>query len=342
MSEINGLKPASATVAAQPNGRPSALPTGNTTTLENASSFGTDAAGLRDKCKYLKTQILDLQSQNSLRARGVSRARTTVHRLQTEYALLLELLERKSFGLDIANAATLVPEDLDTEEIESLRLVDVTRLLTETPLAAARRLGDPLAGVVDSTGNAFVINGTTGKKKRSYGTSAAKRRLKDPNLPKRPTNAYLLFCELEKDNVRKEMDEKYPGVTTDMSKALTETWKNLDAKARKPFYELYEKDKIRYQNELKEYTERRTRESGADAVASTDDSTPAADAVPSSEFDQPSEADGTDAELEPPTKKPKLEVEESGVSSSPVTSAAETPSLQPSSPPLKLEPTEVL
>ncbi|AQZ17652.1 NHP10 (YDL002C) [Zygosaccharomyces parabailii] len=70
---------------------------------------------------------------------------------------------------------------------------------------------------------------------------------RDPNMPKRPTNAYLLFCEMNKEKVRQQGSQ-------DVSKDLTEAWKNLNEQDRKPYYELYSEDRERYQKEMEIYS----------------------------------------------------------------------------------------
>ncbi|VEU19451.1 DEKNAAC100670 [Brettanomyces naardenensis] len=233
--------------------------------------YETESLRLKHKCKDLKQKILDLELQNELRSISISRAKNTVKRLRFEYALLLESLERKALGLSIPDADRLVAEDLDQDNIDSLRLQDITRLLTETPLAMARSNIPPSANIMGSRngyGNNTVGGPSAGqtilkRRRGGNGLSAAKRRLKDPNLPKRPTNAYLIFCDLGKEGVREEMEAKHPGMSVDMSKAMTEAWKQLDQEGRKPYYELYEKDKLRYQKEIKEYTEKKQLEKDA-------------------------------------------------------------------------------
>lgn len=70
---------------------------------------------------------------------------------------------------------------------------------------------------------------------------------RDPNMPKRPTNAYLLFCEMNKEKVRQQGSQ-------DVSKDLTEAWKNLNEQDRKPYYKLYTEDRERYQKEMEIYS----------------------------------------------------------------------------------------
>ncbi|KAG7867150.1 hypothetical protein KL918_002589 [Ogataea parapolymorpha] len=179
-------------------------------------------------------------STNEATAVAVSRSKQAVERLRYEYALLLEALGRKADEVSIPNVGKLTADDLDGDEIDSLRLADITHLLTKTPFSLAKN------------GFSASVGSLVAKKKRGANT-LKKQRLKDPTIPKRPTNAYLIFCEMEKERVKKQIESKDPGVPSDLSKAMTEAWRNLDDVSRKPYYELYEQDRLRYQREIKEY-----------------------------------------------------------------------------------------
>ncbi|KAH3660131.1 hypothetical protein OGAPHI_007336 [Ogataea philodendri] len=192
-------------------------------------------------CKFRKSKIDELEQENLVTSVAVSRGKQAVERLRYEYALLLEALGRKADEVSIPNVDQLSAEDLDGEEIAGLRLADVTHLLTKTPFSLAKN------------GFSASVGSLVAKKKRGNTNTLKKQRLKDPSIPKRPTNAYLIFCDLEKEKVKKQIEAKDPSVPSDLSKAMTEAWRNLDDVARKPFYELYEQDRLRYQREIKEY-----------------------------------------------------------------------------------------
>ncbi|KAG7853534.1 hypothetical protein KL941_000584 [Ogataea angusta] len=196
--------------------------------------------GDENKCVDLKVKIDELEFENEATAVAVSRAKQAVERLRYEYALLLEALGRKADEVSIPNVGQLTADDLDGDEIDSLRLADITHLLTKTPFSLAKN------------GFSASVGSLVAKKKRGANT-LKKQRLKDPTIPKRPTNAYLIFCEMEKERVKKQIESKDPGVPSDLSKAMTEAWRNLDDVSRKPYYELYEQDRLRYQREIKEY-----------------------------------------------------------------------------------------
>lgn len=119
---------------------------------------------------------------------------------------------------------------------------------------------------LNSSNTKLTRNGLSKKGKRGKtganlaGTGGGPNRvqkIRDPDLPKRPTNAYLIFCEMEKERIKKELEEKSPGAVTDLSKTLTENWKNLNDEERKPYYKLYEDDRERYQREMVVYNQKK-------------------------------------------------------------------------------------
>lgn len=71
--------------------------------------------------------------------------------------------------------------------------------------------------------------------------------------PKQPRSAYILFTISDK---RKEIIEKNPdieGKVAAIAKKMGEQWKKLTAEEKEPYSKLAAADKIRFQNELKEY-----------------------------------------------------------------------------------------
>lgn len=85
-----------------------------------------------------------------------------------------------------------------------------------------------------------------GSTKKLKGTPA----LKDPNAPRRPTTAYLLFCQQNRDKLR----AANPGMSfLDVTKELGQQWTRLDEEERQRFTLEAEKDRERYVKEFQEY-----------------------------------------------------------------------------------------
>lgn len=110
----------------------------------------------------------------------------------------------------------------------------------------------------DHNGNADTESSTglDGDDTASTPVSATKNRRpppRDPNLPKRPQNAYIIFCDLEKERVKREVEEANPGHPFDLTKAMAEKWHELTDTERQQFYQIYEDDKERYAREMVAY-----------------------------------------------------------------------------------------
>ncbi|GMM27700.1 Nhp10 protein [Martiniozyma asiatica (nom. inval.)] len=211
---------------------------------------------LQQKCRDLQQRILNMESQNSVRALAVARATGAVRKLQYEYGLLLEVLERKANHLPITDLKSLEPRDINANFIESLTVEDLLSVLSHSSVASMLSF-QPLAKQDPYLNN--ISTKGKGKKRPASGHSnlnangTPKKKARDPREPKRPTNAYLFFCDSERDRVKNEWLENHPGEHVEMSKALTEAWKSLSDEDKKPFYELYEKDKLRYHKAVEEF-----------------------------------------------------------------------------------------
>ncbi|CAK9035777.1 Non-histone chromosomal protein 6, partial [Durusdinium trenchii] len=86
---------------------------------------------------------------------------------------------------------------------------------------------------------------------------ARKRRAKDPNAPKPARYAWNFFF---KEHYKKIRSKGASGVHFDVQKAFTdighslgEKWKALTAAEREPYVELARKDKLRFEEEMREY-----------------------------------------------------------------------------------------
>ncbi|KAJ3443362.1 high mobility group protein [Anaeramoeba flamelloides] len=81
-------------------------------------------------------------------------------------------------------------------------------------------------------------------------TITRRRRIRDPNRPKRGLTAYMLFNVEQRKILRKE-NKELP--FKELIKIVTERWKNLSETEKKPYYSMANQDKIRYEKEMEEY-----------------------------------------------------------------------------------------
>lgn len=79
-----------------------------------------------------------------------------------------------------------------------------------------------------------------------------KNKEKDENIPKIPSNPYILFSV----DKRSFLKQKYPGMRpNDITVKLGELWQSLDENEKKHYVDGWERDKERYQNEKIKYKE---------------------------------------------------------------------------------------
>ncbi|KAJ2770524.1 Non-histone chromosomal protein 6, partial [Coemansia nantahalensis] len=80
----------------------------------------------------------------------------------------------------------------------------------------------------------------------SEGKVVKRRAKKDTNAPKRALSAYMYFSQAKRATVQKENPNATFG---EIGKLLGDKWKTMDDKARKPYQDLADKDKARYEAE---------------------------------------------------------------------------------------------
>lgn len=78
-----------------------------------------------------------------------------------------------------------------------------------------------------------------------------KKEPKDPNAPKKPSGAYIHFCNTIRETIKKENPEFQ---ATEIVKAMGAKWKGMNDDEKKKFFEMAEADKERYAKENAAYT----------------------------------------------------------------------------------------
>jgi len=73
---------------------------------------------------------------------------------------------------------------------------------------------------------------------------------KDPNAPKRPANAFFMFCQLERGKLRENNQD---ASLSELTKMLGLRWKDMSADEKQVYYDMYETDKLRYEKEMSSY-----------------------------------------------------------------------------------------
>lgn len=188
----------------------------------------------------MKKRIAEIEESNEIAALALSRTRTSIRRLRLEYAILLERLEGRVYNYQ------------GSDEKDFIVGPSSPVLLDETLNLRLAKLGNLKS---DKQGS------EKGEKPEKSSRAATRKAVKDPNLPKRPASAYVLFCELERDKLRVEFEALNPGKpATEFTKHLIELWKNLDPEQKAPFNKAHEDEKERYTREMQAYNRRKVSE----------------------------------------------------------------------------------
>lgn len=207
----------------------------------------------KQKCKELRKRVLEIEENNEIATIALSRTQATIRRLRLEYAILLERLEDR---------ATQLPDGIVAFEEMACpptpTILDDSLVKSKTGNKKSKSSSSSSSSSSTTSSSAMKIALASGSSKSSNGpsdvasTTMGKQKARDPDLPKRPTNAYLIFCEMEKERIKQDDPN-----ASDLSKSMTEAWKNLSEERRRPYYKLYEDDRIRYQREMAEYNQKK-------------------------------------------------------------------------------------
>lgn len=81
-------------------------------------------------------------------------------------------------------------------------------------------------------------------------TFVKQKQMKDPNRPKKPMTAYMLFCNDNRDAVRKKSPDAKLG---EVSKLLAEKWGKVSEKDKKKYNEKAEEEREKYEKEMIDY-----------------------------------------------------------------------------------------
>merc|ERR1712113_72885 len=89
---------------------------------------------------------------------------------------------------------------------------------------------------------------------------------KDPNKPKKPQTAFLLFLNKNRISFNEEAGTKNPG---EIGKLASEKWKALSDEDKEPFVKEADTAKAAYDVEMKKYNENKGDESSSSPAKKT-------------------------------------------------------------------------
>ena len=73
---------------------------------------------------------------------------------------------------------------------------------------------------------------------------------KDVNAPKRPLSAYIIYCQEQRESLKKKNPDMK---ATELTSQLGSMWRTLSDDKKKQYHTKHEKERERYQREMKDY-----------------------------------------------------------------------------------------
>lgn len=218
----------------------------------------------KKKCRDLKRRIGEIETSNESLVTKLARTKRFIQRVRLQRAFLLEKLEENAPRRLGGSEGSPSPPASPSLEAYSLETLLGHKDNMGSP--GSRRSNSPSSRQHspshDGFGNSYEgTNGGSSKGRASDRLSPApasstqskkKREPKDPNAPKRPKNAFLLFCEIERDSVRAAADQGN-GETVDIARELGKVWAEMNEESRKPYRDMYDEDRGRYEREMAAY-----------------------------------------------------------------------------------------
>ncbi|KAI5780161.1 hypothetical protein DFH27DRAFT_362368 [Peziza echinospora] len=222
----------------------------------------------RKKCLELKKRIREIEDTNDVLVLRIQRSRRGIQRARLERAFLLQALEdRTDARVDDSEGS---PSPPPTPKEKPLRIKRPRKDAQDTPSRhhsqSPTREVYPMASYqstftsVNPAAAVPVVESVTSQPTLTVTPSGKKSGPRAPRGPKRPPNAYMIFCDKERNNIRREQegDEDF-----DMHKALAKAWRDLGPSGQKPYFAEYDRNRERYKEECANAT-------SAGAVASVD------------------------------------------------------------------------
>ncbi|XP_033630151.1 uncharacterized protein LOC117292266 [Asterias rubens] len=239
--------------------------------MENNSDVKKDEDGYRKKYVSLKHKCESIQLDNEKCLNRLYYVKKAVRKMSRERRFLTTKLDK--YGDNYKNATLTLP----IEDDSMLQLLGIN-----SPIAPSFPASRGLAGLVTKSqrskssrgragrvgrvGRPRLISEMTSHDNRPSGRGGKRKRMpsqnkqdkeKDPLAPKKPANAFLMFCQTERHTMQGESSSKDPEggdmSHQELTRQLAKRWNYLEAGEKETYYTMYERDKDRYHKEMKEY-----------------------------------------------------------------------------------------
>lgn len=220
--------------------------------LENENAFLKKYFALRKKCEQI-------QQANEKVVNRIQHVKKMIKRYKRERRFLANRLDDYGDNYKDVQVPVMWEEDKlfgATEPCSSF--AEVEKEITPPTNSADRTVSEILSTINPLLKAHGIEHGSN-----SQGTKSKKSKV-DSHAPKKPANAFLLFCTQQRTIVQEEYyKDKHEEISNhELTKRLAQKWNVLTPDQKKVYYDMYEHEKERYDKEVKEYHERESSSHG--------------------------------------------------------------------------------
>ncbi|OLY78734.1 High mobility group-T protein [Smittium mucronatum] len=242
----------------------------------------------KEVCKKLRIQLSELEKINDKLSVKLYRSQKRIKRLKIEKNILFEKIEKSQKYKDSdfesnsdydSNAPLSYPYSID-EESDSNSIIPLSILAeekhtlenenpttTKTSESIPKRRTKKSKKSDDKHPQKDVPGYEEQITHSEAPTSERKKRAeRDPNAPKRPANAFVMYCQEERLNSKNTSSDT---TNSEISKQMNSKWKELSALEKKKYYDKYEDLKNEYNKNMSQYLESYTKSNTTPANSMT-------------------------------------------------------------------------
>ncbi|KAJ2614401.1 non-histone protein [Coemansia sp. RSA 1365] len=220
------------------------------------------------RCRELRRQLEELEGYNDILAVKLQKSQKRLRRMKVERNILLERFEHtRQYKHDDESSDSDAPLRNTFPRTASTAENDGDHpYATGAAVGSGNHRGRRKAGAAGGGhANSNSSNGSTPRQVSVQTTATGNgehpvtpvgsttrkpRAEKDPNAPKRPANAFVLYCQVERPNIKSAGTELS---SSELTRAMGVKWRNLSEDKKQKYFDMYEREMARYHREMATY-----------------------------------------------------------------------------------------
>ncbi|CAG8736285.1 10210_t:CDS:2, partial [Cetraspora pellucida] len=202
-----------------------------------------DEMKYKRKYRELKKKIREMEEENEKLTLKLTKAKKNIQRLKIERSFLFDRLEQSQPTNESESEPSSSPQRVIDSE-EELSSVGSDDNDDNAKFGAFKEGSELLRQFIDKKGKfqeELLEDQRAGKRRRQN---------RDPNAPKRPRNAFLMYCQMQREQAREENQNKG---FQDVTRILSQRWKELPLEEKGKYYDMYKQERQRYEKEMSTY-----------------------------------------------------------------------------------------